>query len=311
MIVNTFIYKRQSLSLTTFNIHPRDKVYNNKNHCFSTLSIKISHTLLPPFSLKTRLCVTQCSSFFSCGMKSVGHAAKVIEATYANEAKTINQAQTSITPMLDSTIKVPCDIITQPYEKNDTAYSTFEQDLDIVQEEDVAVTKQEDEYSLTAINLSPDLRDGSNNPIPSHESSHIAIMKENHDTGQREYNLIFTSAAKNSVNKSINMEIDGLNISGEQKPQRVANLQTTRVLDVNVVEGTDYQINTAATAYMHQEHIYDKIDTSIKDRDPTHSVIRRSADSSTLYNTLGQQQEFDNTKDNFYEIDNNINDEDT
>lgn len=183
----------------------------------------------------------------------------------------------------------------------ETYQSTFDEDLNVIK------TQKENEYSLSVIKLSPDLRDGINKPIPPHEVTHATVLKEDHETGSRTYSLILTSSANNSVDKTPTTEIDGLNKDGIQKPQRIAYLQNKRMLDVDVKQDVDYTIDKAATAYIHQEHIFDKIDEAIKDRENSPTIIRRSADSSVMYNESGQEKENENINTDFIEKSNETN----
>lgn len=152
------------------------------------------------------------------------------------------------------------------------------------------IFKVEKKAEIVVVKMLDDARDPKGEKVPSHESGHYFVGKEDHNKGTVECHHLFTSAKANKITGTPNPIISDINIKGQDKVQRMAEIGTGRLLLTEEANKTYKKVPEAAD-YLKSPDVYAKIqeqlDAHTQAQPKKHLTTRPHKDDPSLYTEDG------------------------
>lgn len=165
--------------------------------------------------------------------------------------------------------------------------------------EDFVVPEKKKGTETEAIKMLADARTALGKNLLPHEMGHVLLAKKDEQAGTVTVTHILTHAKKNKTTNKENPLIDTIDVDGKPKPQRIAALETGRLL-IEKDRGKTFENHPAATIYANDINRKPKIEQAMEDKPKLHTV-RPHIDAAELHTPEGRSID---------EEDNNINDKD-
>jgi hypothetical protein len=225
--------------------------------------------------------------------KALHHMENTIETAYEHRTHpAFLKQQVSTTTQQTATSPVTTTLSSKTAQTSDNLPPTLSPAVEIDQpyQDDVPQNPiPHPSPTLIGIQMSPNARDASGQPLKPHEAAgqHIFIGQKDTVAGTVVTDHILTSAKNNSITKQPNPKISDVNVKGQAKPQRVGEVETGRLLFEND-EGITYVEVQKATDFLNNPQVKPKVDEIVKNSPPRHRTVRYDKDAPELYNEFGR-----------------------